>query len=138
MGPERRVHSFEALTPRQRAKESVWRSVIEELGASELSVPAFCEEQSLSPTSLYRWRRELEQRDHARQAVVPPLFVPVKVRAPAVPPPRPRRGADVPAAERRDSALEIELAGGRRVRVLGDVDGALLAKVVTVLEGLAC
>ncbi len=39
--------------------------------------------------------------------------------------------------ERRDAALEIEVIGGRRVRVLGDVDAALLTKVVTVLEGLA-
>lgn len=39
--------------------------------------------------------------------------------------------------EPRDVALEIDVIGGRRVRVIGDVDGALLAKVVTVLESLA-
>jgi hypothetical protein len=32
--------------------------------------------------------------------------------------------------------LEVVLVGGRRVRVGSDVDAELLAKVVTVLEGL--
>lgn len=142
MSPERRGRPFEALTPHQQTKESVWRLVIEEWKASNLGVDAFCEARSLSPWSLYHWRRELEQRDRARQlvsrqAVALPLFVPVKVRASEAQPLSAQR-ADVPGAARRDWALEIELAGGRRVRIVGDVDGALLAKVVTVLEGLAC
>jgi hypothetical protein len=44
--------------------------------------------------------------------------------------------ASAPASE--GAGLEVVLANGRRVRVGSDFDGSLLARVVAVLEGLAC
>ena len=49
-------------------KEEFWRLVIEEHGASGLSVRAFCEREGVSEPSFYAWRKRLRDRDDARKA----------------------------------------------------------------------
>ena len=49
-------------------KEEFWRLVIEEQGASGLSVRAFCEREGVSEPSFYAWRKRLRDRDEARMA----------------------------------------------------------------------
>ena len=48
-------------------KEEFWRLVIEEQGASGLSVRAFCEREGVSEPSFYAWRKRLRDRDEAGQ-----------------------------------------------------------------------
>ena len=49
-------------------KEEFWRLVIEEHGASGLSVRAFCEREGVPEPSFYAWRKRLRDRDDARKA----------------------------------------------------------------------
>ena len=100
---------------RDPRKEQHWRGWIHRWRCSGLSARDFCERHRLTLSSFYAWRRTLQQRDAAAGAFVPVHVVP---DAPAV-------GA---------SALEVVLAGGRRLRVAPGFDPATLRQLLTVLE----
>ena len=60
------------------------------------------------------------------------VFVPVMLAAP----PAPEAPPDTTRAQAPDSGMiEIELEGGRRVRLSGSVDVQVLKRVIAVLEG---
>ena len=88
-----------------------------------VSVSLVARRRGVDPSLLFRWRRQM-----LTPAEPPPLFAPVEVAdaTPVLPltPPAPS-GAGM---------IEIELAGGRRLRVGRDVDAEALRRVVSVLE----
>ena len=82
------------------------------------------------PSVLFAWRRQARLPVTAASTTM----VPVKIAEPGVAPsivtkPRRTRG---PAKER--GLIEIDLGGGRRVRVDAGVDAKALARVLDVLE----
>jgi transposase len=82
------------------------------------SVSALSREAGLHPTQLYRWRRQLCIRHEAA-----PRFAPVQVIGePAAP------GLPAPVG-----VIEIELAGGTRLRITGAVDAATVSAAVGAL-----
>jgi hypothetical protein len=106
-----------------RAKEAWWRRALERFPRSGLSIRAFCAQQGITEHSFYRWRRVLAERDGQGSGAEPtlPLFVPVTVEP-----------------EPAGSVLEVVLPRGVRVCVRPGCDAALLAQVLTVLEGRSC
>jgi transposase len=81
-------------------------------------VSALAREAGLHPSQLYGWRRKLCAR---REAV--PDFAPVQiVGEPAA------RGLPAPVG-----VIEIELAGGTRLRITGAVDSATVSAAVSAL-----
>ena len=86
----------------------------------------------VAPSVLFSWRRQ------ARLPAASTTMVPVMVAEPvsalyaAVPTMKPRRTRG-PAKER--GLIEIDLGGGRRVRVDAGVDAEALARVLDVLSG---
>lgn len=46
---------------RQRRNANAWREVLKGFASSGLSVPGFCERESISEGSFYRWRSLLER-----------------------------------------------------------------------------
>jgi transposase len=96
----------------------------------------------LLPAQVYKWRRLAELAViGVPGASELPSFVAVEITrdVPSLPVPvsaeKPTAGAEVPRRRRRKKAglIEIELAGGRRVRVDRDVDAATLERVLDVL-----
>jgi transposase-like protein len=85
------------------------------------SVAAFAREHGLSATRLLRWRARLELS-------VAPVFHPVRVVERLRPP-------TTPAGP---EPLELELCGGRRIRVPARFDPELLAELVRTVEGWGC
>jgi transposase len=82
------------------------------------AVSALAREAGLHPTQLYKWRRQL----CARQGTAS-RFMPVQIIGePATP--------GLPVAV---GAIEIELAGGTRVRITGAVDAATVSAAVGAL-----
>ncbi len=81
---------------------------------------------------IYRWRRMASSQAGLGSAV---RLVPVRITEPREPEKRaaPAR-ASAPMA-RHPGLIEIELAGGVRVRVDGDVSLAALRRVVAALRG---
>jgi transposase len=90
------------------------------------NISALARRHGLKPSLLFRWRRE--QRDGEAAAVKPPVFVPVTL--PVLPPP-----PAVPPV--KSGTIEILIAGGRTVRVGGDVDTGALIRIIKALEAAA-
>jgi hypothetical protein len=107
-------------TRRDRKKEAFWRRTLQRQAQSSLSVRAWCGQRGVRQSAFYWWRTRLAQRD----AAAPP-FVPVRVAA---------ESATVAPSGR----IEIILAGGRCVQVVGPVDRQALADVLAVLAAQVC
>ena len=94
------------------------------------AVSALAREAGLHPTQLYRWRRQL----CAPQEAAPP-FAPVQViSGPAAPGlPTSQASSVSPPAGASVGVIEIELAGGTRLRITGAVDAATVSAAVGAL-----
>lgn len=101
-----------------------------------VSVSEVARAAGLHVSQLFRWRKQLCTRiepsmevtaSRDEVALVPVTIVPTPTVLNPSPPPRRRR--------RRAGMIEIEVSGGRRVRVGGDVDAEALRRVLDVLEG---
>lgn len=111
----------EAAPRRRRWSEAEKERLVAETCEPGMSVSLVARRRGVDPSLLFRWRRRL-------LAPAAPLFAPVEVAgtvpaSPLGPPASPGGGV-----------IEIELAGGRRLRVGRDVDAEALRRVVSVLE----
>jgi transposase len=81
---------------------------------------AVAREAGIHVSQLFRWRQELCRRDGAPAAAFAAVMVsPEPVSAPALPAP--------------SGVIEIEFAGGARLRITGAVDAATLSAAVAAL-----
>ena len=103
---------------RGAVRERHARAALARLAAGKLSVAAFARREGVSPITVARWSREFGQRPSRGE---PPGFIEVRI--------------DRPAAQ---MAFELDLAGGRRLRIAPGFDAAELARLLEVLAGKAC
>ena len=117
-------------------------AVLAEATAPGANLSVIARRHGLLPAQLYKWRRLAELGViGVPGASELPSFVAVDItkEVSALPVPvaadKPAEINDVPRRRRRKKAglIEIELAGGRRVRVDRDVDAAALGRVLDVL-----
>jgi hypothetical protein len=101
--------------PRDLRKEQQWRQWLQQWQHSGLTVRAFCARHRLPEHRFYAWRKRLRQRPAA-----PAPFLPVHV-------------LDEPQAQAAH-ALEVVLAGGRRLGVAPGFDPRTLRQLLVVLE----
>ena len=108
---------------RDVAKERRWRELLKRQVASGLSVREFCRRESLTESAFYAWRRTVAERDgeSPRPRKSPPAFVP----------------AVMTSEPRRETAITIELAGGRVLRLPETITADWLAELATALEARA-
>ena len=95
-------------------KREYWRKLIAEQEASRQRVQAFCRGRGIGQYSFYRWRKRLQPGEPARFARLE--------TAPAV-------------TASSDSALELVLRNGDRLRIGHPVDAATLRMVLEVVRG---
>jgi transposase len=97
-----------------------------------VSVSEVARSANLHVSQLFRWRKELCDRvDAGSSQLVPVEIVPAAAMPPAVEAPVP---SAAPGRQRRKCGIiEIELGGGRRVRVDRDVDAEALRRVLDAL-----
>jgi hypothetical protein len=120
---------------RDPAKEKFWRRMLRLWKRSGQTGRDFCADHGLGEPSFYAWRQEIARRDQEptptanrlegfreSDRVALPTFVEVAVDA-----------GDAAAP-----ALEVLLAGGRRVRVGPGFNADLLRQLVRVLEERLC
>jgi transposase len=100
---------------RRRWSREAKAAVVAEASLAGASVSWVARRHGLHPNQVFTWRRELRER--AAPAV---SFAAVRVAA--------------PLAAARSGLIEIELCGGDRLRVAGDVDAEALRRVIAVLE----
>jgi transposase len=97
--------------------------------AAETSVSAAARKAGVAASLVFRWRKERNGNEKKTTGKRGSAFVPVILPAP----PAVASATEGRATDR--GAIEIELAGGRRLRVSGPVDAATLKQVIAVLEG---
>jgi hypothetical protein len=102
---------------RNLALERKWRRILRRQRASELSIRAFCREQSLSEAGFHFWKRQLRERDGQRPQS--PAFVELQAMA-------------------EPSPIELVLGGDRRLLLRGGCDLQLLCRVIGALEAQPC
>jgi transposase len=87
----------------------------------------------VSPSLVYRWRREAEGRSARRTQPRPPTFVPLLVDGgtPSGDPPSQARPL---APDDADSRVEVVLRNGRVLRVGTEADIAAVARLAAALE----
>lgn len=113
----------EAAPRRRYWSQAEKEQLVAETCEPGVSVSLVARRRGVDPSLLFRWRRQM-----LTSAEPTPIFAPVEVAdtTSALPltPPTPC-GAGM---------IEIELAGGRRLRVGRDVDTEALRRVISVLE----
>jgi hypothetical protein len=100
-------------------REQFWRRHLAQQDGSGLTIRDYCLNHGLNEHSFYSWRRMISERDR-RAASATPAFLPVAV-------------VDAPAPL-NDPSIEIQLGGGRCVRVRNGCDRVLLADVLALLQ----
>jgi transposase-like protein len=95
-------------------RRKYWRKLIAEQEASGQKVRPFCRERGIGEHSFYRWRQRLRRSDTVQFALL----------------------ETVPAAMASlDSALELVLSNGERLRIGNHVVAATLRMVLEVVRG---
>jgi transposase len=96
-----------------------------------VSVSEVARSAGIHVSQLFRWRKDLCDRVDAG----PSQLVPVEIVAAAMPPAveAPAPSASPGRRRRKSGIIEIELGGGRRVRVDRDVDAEALRRVLDAL-----
>lgn len=108
--------------PDRGSREAFWRGHVEAWSASGGGIAAYCRAQGLSEANFYYWRKRLGQAGgaaspHREQA---PSFVEVRM------------------ASQSGAAIELALAGGRRIQVHPGFDAPTLVRLVSTLESMPC
>lgn len=119
--------SFDVVAEtRRRWSADQRRQILEETLSSPVSVVA--RRHGIAASLVFRWRRQAGMRKRKGEGGVAGAFVPVMLPAPQaaspVAGPGPERGI-----------IELELAGGHKLRVMGPVEMDLLKEVLTILDG---
>lgn len=59
----------------RRRTPSQWQSLVDQQKQSDLSVPKFCSEHSISSASFYKWRQRLERSEPGSVSKPEPSFI---------------------------------------------------------------
>jgi transposase len=123
-GPKASSHTVVVSTRRSWA---AWekRAIVDEAQRTTGSISAVARRHGITPSLLFRWRRELRQQAASAERPPAPAFVPLALPFPAEPPHSPPASGGV---------VEVEWAGGR-VRIAGPVDLVTVVAVLGIVAG---
>ena len=116
-------------------RESFWRDTLAAFAASGQSVQSFCQTRGLKPPTFYSWRLRLARHDRQVETGISPT--------PARPRATPRRSTGPaflsvvvePRLAGVGESLQVELRGGRVLRLPASMPAVRLAEVLHALEG---
>jgi len=120
--------------PRRRYALAEKRAMVEETHVHGASVPEVAQRHGVNANLLSVWRRQHKfgklTDDVSRER---PALLPVQVGTPTL---VPSERATAQGAPKRPSApIEVEFAGGHRLRICSGVDRQLLRELIRVLSG---
>ena len=130
MSGDRSTPRFEVVASTRRSWSRAQKlALVAEIGVGDTTLSEVARRHGIHTSLLFRWRRDLEPASRheadgnaARPTASRPLgFVPVMLPPPMSPEPK-------------ASVIDIEIAGGRRLRVAPDVDTTALMRIVAGLE----
>jgi transposase len=123
-GPTISPHIVVAGTRRSWTREEK-RAILDEAQSTTASVSSVARRHGLTPSLLFRWRRESWDEERAASLPVQPAFVPFALPAP---PRLPTCDQGLPGC-----AIEVELADGRRLGAEAGADPALVRDLLAAL-----
>jgi transposase len=120
--------------PRRTYTIAEKRSMVEETEQPGASVPEVAHRHAVNANLLSVWRRQYRQGVLTEApSVEQGALLPVKVSTPTVLPSE--RASVAPTASRAAGAfVEIEFEGGRRLRIRGRIDRALIKDLIAALS----
>jgi transposase len=132
-----RVADLASGARRRRWSADEKAKIVAETFAPGATVAEVAGKYSIAPNLLFAWRREASSQE--RDAAAVGGLVAVHVAAPCLTPGLESVVAAEPPRSARSTAkktglIEIDLGGGKRVRVDADVDADALGRVLDVLE----
>jgi len=124
-GPKASSHTVVVSTRRSWA---AWekRAIVDEAQRATGSISAVARRHGITPSLLFRWRRQRLQQEQSAERPPDPAFVPLVLPSPVETPRPPEEGVG--------GVVEVEWAGGR-VRIAGPVDLATIVAVLGILAG---
>ena len=109
------------------------RSICLQTTAAEVSVAQVARRYALNANMIFKWLRDARYAPGTTHgAVDAPMFLPVEIVNPTCPAPALPM---LPSTALPDCLLEIESAGGHRLRVSGAFDPEALARLLRGLSG---
>ncbi len=117
------MHVVVASTRRTWTREQKL-AILAEARSPATTVSAVARRHGLRPSLLFRWRREILDEERAAANPAQPGFVPLSLPGPVT----------TTSCERMSvGVIEIELAGGHRLRADASIDIAVLRSVIEAL-----
>ena len=109
------------------------RSICLQTTAPDVSVAQVARRYALNANMIFKWLRDARYAPGLAQgAVDAPVFLPIEIVNPA----RAEAARPIlPSNALPDCLLEIELAGGHRLRITGSYDPEALARLIRGLSG---
>jgi transposase len=120
--------------PRRKYTIAEKRAMVEETQRRGASVAMVAQRHGVNANLVFGWRK-LYQRGLlvAEAPLDAPALLPVKVSTPTLMPSERATAAKGAHKEAGSGSIEIEFAGGQRLRIRGRVDRSTLARVIDVL-----
>lgn len=137
-GPETFEPYVITADTRRRWSREEKLAIVDEAARTKTSVSAVARRHGIAPSLLFRWRRDFVAAGQACEPQAAPAFIPIALPAPAEALDRHECRSTKPESrfgEGRSGLIELDLAGGRRLRVDGTVDVGVLKRIVDALEG---
>jgi len=103
------------------------RAIVAEAEVAGATISAVARHHGVHASLLFRWRRELLEAEQAAVRPPQPAFVPLALPAPT--------GGAAVGERSSNPMIEIELAGGHRLRADASIEIAVLRSVIEALVG---
>jgi transposase len=117
------------LVARRVRSDDEKRAIVAEASQGFRNASAVARRHGIKPSLLFRWKKQFASKAAPDSTLAPNPFVPVTL---ALPSPAPETAA--PFVPNKASLIEIEVAGGRKLRVGADIDIGALKRIVAALE----
>jgi transposase len=101
------------------------RAIVAEVQVAGTTISDVARRYGIHSSLLFRWRRELLEAERAAARPPQPAFVPLALPAPT--------GAGSVSERSTSPMIEIDFAGGHRLRADASIDIAVLRSVIEVL-----
>jgi len=131
-GDRSRHFDIVADTRRCRSDEEK-RAIVAEASRGYRNASAVARRHGIKPSLLFRWKKQFCEHSAPKGATPPSSFVPIALALPS--PISDTRPAASPHPERQ-STIEIEVAGGRKLRVAENIETGALKRIIAALETL--
>lgn len=123
-----RTRRFDIVAETRRVRsDDEKRAIIAEASTGYRNVSAVARRHGIKPSLLFRWKKQFSDGAVVQRAPAP-SFVPVTVALPS-----PQTKSNERSCHSQN-LIEIEIAGGRKLRVGADIDIGALKRIVAALE----